>query len=100
VRWRLLSANNRQLGRGPVPYADELAAWAAAGRLVLGLHRAETALLRVRVPGPWTWRLLLDDEVLAVSGRDYERAPAAAQALQLFVRALPDAVRGSPGPPG
>lgn len=92
VRWRLLSANNRQLGRGAPTYPD---AATARGAVRLFADRLSDAVpdvhFRDRTAG-WVWSLWVGTELTAVSGRGYERAALAAQALELFLVDLPLAV--------
>lgn len=93
VVWRLLSANNRQLGRGATACADRSSAWAAASSLAGLLGAAEPRLAWLGRRLGWTWTLSVAGAVQAVSGRGYERVGVATQALAAFVTGLPEAVR-------
>jgi hypothetical protein len=93
VRWRLLSANNRQLGRGAPTYPDVTAARRAVRLLAARLGDAEPDVhFRDRAAG-WVWSLRVGNELAAVSGRGYERSALAGQALELFLVDLPLALR-------
>jgi hypothetical protein len=71
--WRLLSANNRELGRGPVNYPDERSCREAVVRLRADVERAVAAMCREQPTAMWGWRLTLDGEAVALSARSYRR---------------------------
>ena len=85
MHWRLLSANNRQLGRSLSRYADEAGARTAAAHLVDDLAAAEPLVERLPGPTRWVWSIWAGRRVLAVSGRSYEMRRSAARGLDLFL---------------
>jgi hypothetical protein len=84
VRWRLLSANNRQLGRCD----DRFGGLAEARSAVLAVQReldiCESEVQRQSATGRWTWQLLLRGSVCAISGRTYESSRITRQSLAHF----------------
>jgi hypothetical protein len=91
VHWRLLSANNRQLGRSAQAFACEAGALAAVARLASALLDAEPEVVLLGRRYGWGWTVTLDGEVEAISGRGYERSARAGHALHLFLAGLPSA---------
>jgi hypothetical protein len=89
--WRLMGANNRELGRSALSYAS----YAGARRAVRDLQRHAERLVRTTVVDPtkgrWGWRIDLDGVVVAVSGRSYERDQDSRLGMHKFVTLLPDA---------
>jgi hypothetical protein len=87
--WRLVGANNRELGRSAVSFvsypvarqavADVRAHWAELSRVV-----ASSA-----VTGRWSWRVDFDGVAVAVSGRYYERQIDSRHGAERFVALLP-----------
>jgi hypothetical protein len=88
--WRLLSGNNREIGRGASVYETELGALAAITRSQI---RAELCapMVSARPTGQWWWQLELDGERIAVSGRVYQRQRECRYNLAQFMLALPAA---------
>jgi hypothetical protein len=91
VRWRLLAANNRELGRSAGDFPDFESA-ALAAKLVVN----DVAALRARVSrspgGGWVWRLLDDTGAVAEAGRPMDRAVRCEAAVARFVERVGDAV--------
>ena len=85
VHWRLLSGNNRQLGRSSTLYADEGSARAAAIQLIEELDVSEHLVVRLTGPTRWVWSIWQDRTVLAVSGRSFEMERAATRGLDRFI---------------
>ncbi len=71
--WRLLSANNRELGRGLTNFKDEDACRAAVLRLRADVERAIAVTCREQATSMWGWRLDIDGEPVAKSARSYRR---------------------------
>lgn len=92
VAWRLVGGNNHELGRSFAAFADLAECVAAVGTLQA---RADELVTEPVVPehGPaqWGWRLALDGEVVAMSGRWYRRAREADYSLHQFLAVAPDA---------
>lgn len=86
--WRLLGANNRELGRSATPYVD-----ARACRAGVTLLRRQLAQLTPVVwsdpRGRWLWRLDLDGRPVAVAARSYLRQRESHYNLELFLASVP-----------
>jgi hypothetical protein len=87
VRWRLLSGNNRQLGRSAELFDGVAEARQAATRIRDGTGSLEQYVVRLVAPVRWAWSLVLDGILVAVSGRAYEGERTAVHALELFLSA-------------
>jgi len=90
VRWRLLSGNNRELGRGREAFADP-----EACRLVIKELQAETdqvvpAIRRVGSHS-WSWQLMRGDQVVAEASHAYDRRIRCEQAMNQFASQLREA---------
>lgn len=95
VNWRLLSANNREVGRGTIAYSDA----EQCLRAIDDLRAHEDELVgRVRrgADNRWSWQLLLDDRVVAVASRPADRMIRAESSLAALRASLAGAaVRSS-----
>jgi hypothetical protein len=91
VAWRLVGANNRELGRACRTYEDLRACRDAVIRLQQGLDRAEPRVAASEVTGAWSWRLNLDGAAVATSGRSYRRQRECQYNLTHFLAAVPTA---------
>jgi hypothetical protein len=90
--WRLIGANNRELGRSPVTYAGLIAAREKAAEL---RDRADAVTGQVDNDprdGSWGWRGSLAGVVVATSGRRYQRHRECAYNFRQFVSALSEAI--------
>ena len=91
VRWRLLSGNNRELGRGREAFVDS-----EACRLVIKELQTETdqivAAIRRVGSHSWSWQLMRGDEVVAEASHAYDRRIRCEQAMNQFASQLRDAV--------
>jgi hypothetical protein len=89
--WRLMGANNRELGRSARSYPS----YPGARRAVWYLQQHANRLVRTTLVDPatgrWGWRLDLDDKAVAVSGRWYERDHDSRVGMDKFVTLIPDA---------
>jgi hypothetical protein len=90
VGWRVLGANNRELGRSAGPFWKVEEAYQAA-------HEAQ-AVLKGTVTrfwaddlGAWFWNIDLDGEELAVSGRGYRRQRECIYSIEQFREHFPTA---------
>ena len=98
--WRLLSGNNRELGRGASAYETEIGCLAAITR-VQTRSDVTSSSIGARSSGQWWWQLELDGERIAVAGRVYQRQRECRYNLDQFLIALPEAQRPSSlGRPG
>lgn len=91
VGWRLLGANNRELGRGVGASVDEEAALVAVERARSGLARGVRRIGHAAGVG-WSWRLLVDDEWLVASSRSYQRQRECTYSVEQFCEWFPTAV--------
>jgi hypothetical protein len=83
VRWRLLSGNNRELGRSVASYPDAESGLIAVKVFVETLDEL-TSQVRRRDAEGWAWLLLADGEPVATCGRPYDRQVRCEQALANF----------------
>lgn len=89
--WRLLGANNRELGRSRHVYPDVREC--AESVLLLQqqiLHVAPNFLVGLHT-GTWHWELYLGRTAMAVSARPFERLRDCETGYAHFVRAVPGA---------
>ena len=90
VGWRVLGANNRELGRSVGPFWRTDEAYQA-------VHEAQTVLDRTATRfwaddlGEWCWNISLDDEQLAVSSRGYRRQRECVYSIEQFREHFPTA---------
>lgn len=89
VGWRLLGGNNRELGRSATVYADKMAAADSVRRVQRAVEVAKAALTLEPGSGNWTWKLDLDGEVIAVSGRGFRRERECRHNLEQFQAGAP-----------
>jgi hypothetical protein len=90
VTWRLLSSNNRDLGRAGAAFPDAVSCLLTVRRLQRLVDRAVALQLRAgRVA--WTWRVRLDGVEVAVSSRTYQRRVQAESACAVFLGLVPAA---------
>jgi hypothetical protein len=82
--WRLLGANNRELGRGLVDFPDEESCRQAVAWLCTSIERANTVILRAQPATMWAWRLEVDEIPVALSARAYRRQRECLYNLALF----------------
>jgi hypothetical protein len=71
--WRLIGANNRELGRSAPSFVSYDVARRAAGQLKRNIERLVEHVTTDPATGRWGWLLELDGVAVAVSGRWYER---------------------------
>ncbi|NYI06278.1 hypothetical protein [Allostreptomyces psammosilenae] len=94
--WRLVSPNNRELGRSLDEYPDYAACTAAVAQLQAGAPRLRPASWLHTGSGLWAWEVLLDGRPVAVCGRGYLRERDCAYNLTNFLNAL-DGADVTPG---
>ena len=92
VAWRLVGANNRELGRSTRAYADLIACRESVSFLREHLGEADTLLANVSTTGLWLWRLNIGEQWIAVSGRSYLRRRECQYNLGQFVAEAPTAM--------
>ena len=93
VGWRLLGANNRELGRGAGLFPDLESCQAAVRDLVARLASASPGITSDSGnTGAWSWRLDLGGRAVAVSCRTYLRHRECTYSLAHFIGAAPEAI--------
>lgn len=104
LTWRLLGANNRELGRGGVVYPNAAACHDAFAALVARCEEAHPNVTAGLRNSAWSWRLELDGATVAASSRTYQRLRECEYNLDRFREALPCALvptsAGADGPQG
>jgi hypothetical protein len=89
VAWRLVGANNRELGRSSRTYADLAACLDALAFLREHINEADSLLANASDTGLWLWRLNIGEQWIAVSGRSYLRRRECQYNLAQFVAEAP-----------
>ena len=88
--WRMLAANNRDVARSAIPYADVATCMKAVAELQARLD--EVVIVAARTGrADWSWRLRLDGDDVAISSRTYQRRLQCEAACALFVGLVRDA---------
>lgn len=98
VGWRLLGANNRELGRAAIAYPDAEAALSAVQdvRELAGVGGAH--ILHDPATGSWAWHLLdADSRVIATSGRGFRHERECRYNLEQFRGIAPTAPAADTG---
>lgn len=83
IKWRLLSGNNRELGRSTLAYPDAELCQLAIKSFVETIDDLAPQVRRRGATG-WAWMLLQDDEPVVSSGHPYDRQVRCEQALATF----------------
>jgi hypothetical protein len=97
VTWRLLSSNNRDLGRSALSFPDMRSCQLMVRRLQLMIDKVVVVQLRAgRVD--WSWRVRLDGADVAVSSRTYQRRIQAESACTVFLGLVPGAAVAASAP--
>jgi hypothetical protein len=91
VTWRLLSGNNRDLGRAAGSFPDVDACVAAVHRLRAALSTSTVSVTSPDGRSRWTWRVAVDAVEVAVSSRMYQRRVQAEAAYAVFLTLAADA---------
>ena len=89
--WRLVGANNRELGRMAVGGGGPSGCCEALDVLRAGLDRAVTRVKPAASADAWGWVLEIDGIPTAVSGRSYMRQRECQYSLAQFLAAAPGA---------
>jgi hypothetical protein len=72
VRWRLLSGNNREIGRGAESFSDAETCRIAVKDLQATVEELESTIRR-DVGHVWIWQLGLGDRLVATSAHSFDR---------------------------
>ncbi|WP_432835304.1 hypothetical protein [Dactylosporangium sp. CA-092794] len=89
--WRLIGANNHELGRSALIFPSYQLAIDGIAELKEGLARLVQLPIYDRPTGRWGWRLELDGAAVATSGRWYKRDHDSALGAAKFVALSPEA---------
>lgn len=82
--WRLLGANNRELGRAAGVHPTAALCLDSVAQLRESLDVADLSFVCDADALSWRWRIVRDGRVLAVSGRAYQRHRECASSAALF----------------
>ena len=91
VGWRLLGANNRELGRSSLSYVDAEAALASIGRVRALVSSGEAHIVHDRGTGLWAWHLDDAGALVANSGRGFRHERECRYNLEQFRDTAPSA---------
>jgi hypothetical protein len=89
--WRLMGANNRELGRSALSFVSYPQTRWAVRQLQMQVDQLVRRTLVDPGTGRWSWRIELDNEAVAVSARWYERDHDSRLAMAKFVALMPEA---------
>lgn len=92
VRWRLLSRNNRELGRGGIDFSTVEDCALAIKQLQRDVEVYDVSWRRIG--HQWTWALVNDGVETVIAGNRYDRRVRCEQSLQQFVVLAPCASVG------
>lgn len=87
--WRLIWSNNRELGRGALNHPTFSACRQSVDQLRENYGHAVTKLIVDEATGHFTWRLEVDEAVVATRGREYMRERECRASLRTFLSAVP-----------
>lgn len=92
VTWRLLGANNRELGRSPIWFPGRDSCLESVHVLRRDIGDVSSAITAVDAPGgAWSWQLTVSGKPIAMAGRPYHRHRECTYNLSHFVAAVPAA---------
>lgn len=92
VMWRLLGANNYELGRSALRYEGMDAADAAVEDLLSRFEDLVVSIEATPTSGKWQWRLLVDGAAVATASRAFQRERECRYNLGQFLAVAPSAV--------
>ena len=91
VGWRLLGANNRELGRAAASYVDAEAALESVTRVRELATSGEAHIVHEPQTGLWAWHLEDEGALVANSGRGFRHERECRYNLEQFRDAAPSA---------
>jgi hypothetical protein len=94
VRWRLLSGNNRDMGRGLDEFDDPESCGVALKQLQMDAAGL-TPRVRRLTPSSWEWEIALDEVPIASAGHPFDRLIRCEQGMSQFLEHFPAALIGS-----
>jgi hypothetical protein len=92
IAWRLVGANNRELGRSARTYPDVATCREAVAFLRENIGEGDSLLANATDSGLWIWRLNIGERWMAVAGRSYLRRRECQYNLAQFVAEAPTAM--------
>jgi hypothetical protein len=92
IAWRLVGANNRELGRSARTYPDIATCREAVTFLRENIGEGDGLLANATDSGVWIWRLNIGEQWMAVAGRSYLRRRECQYNLAQFVAEAPTAI--------
>lgn len=84
IRWRLLSGNNRDMGRGTDEFDDAESARVGLKQLQVDAADLEPRVRRVS-PSSWLWEIVLDEVPIASAGHSFDRLIRCEQGMTQFL---------------
>lgn len=90
VQWRLLSGNNREIGRSALSYPDAETCRVEIKELQTISEELESGVRRMS-SNEWRWRLTKDGKLVAASSRGFDRLIRCEQGLAHFLAQLTEA---------
>ena len=94
VRWRLLSGNNREAGRSADTYPDVESCRIGVKEVQATLDELDT-IVRRTTSNEWAWQLVRAGQLVAVSGRGFDRLIRCEQGLAQFLHNIRQAEIGA-----
>jgi uncharacterized protein YegP (UPF0339 family) len=91
VRWRLLSGNNRDMGRGVLVYRDPESCRSGIREVLDRLDELEPVLVPEPNNNTWRWFLRYKGEPVVASGHPYDRKVRCKEGHSQFMRHAPSA---------
>jgi hypothetical protein len=90
VRWRFLSANNREMARGSIEYDTPEICRDGIDDFKATAHNLDP-IVRRTPDHQWQWELFSDTSLVVVCGHVFDRQIRCAQALEQFLASVPTA---------
>lgn len=90
VGWRVIAANNREMGRGASPASGVVESYQAIYEIQLAFDRTESRFCADGT-GSWAWQIVLGSEQVVVSSRAYPRQRECVYSLDQFREQFPTA---------
>ena len=87
IRWRLLSNNNREIGRGVESYSDAESCRLALKELQINVERLDRVVRRADA-NSWIWVILEDGRPVVAAAHGYDRQIRCGRGLAHFVREI------------
>jgi hypothetical protein len=92
VRWRLLSGNNRDAGRGVQSFPDIESCVVGIKEVLARLDTLEPVIVPASGGRGWRWRLNLDGQPAVTAPHAYDRRVRCSEACARFIHLAPHAL--------